>query len=146
MLKELQNVLHQQIPITNHLGILVESYENNTLKLSSPLSKNHNHMGTAFGGSIYSICVLAGWSIVYLKLKENNITDGHIVIAESHIDYLKPVNSDLIAECTLTEPKHLTKLIRVYNKHGISKIKLITKIYVGNEVAVEFSGKYVVHK
>ena len=67
---ELQNVFHQQIPITNHLGLQVSSYENETLRLFAPLQENINHKASAFGGSIYSVCVLAGWGLLYLKMKE----------------------------------------------------------------------------
>lgn len=38
-----------------------------------------------FGGSLYCGAVLAGWGWLYLRLKEAEIDDGHIVIQRGQI-------------------------------------------------------------
>ena len=51
--KALQKVLNEEIPLTNAIGISVESCDSLSLTLAAPLHKNINHKRTAFGGSLY---------------------------------------------------------------------------------------------
>ena len=59
-LNQLRNVLHEEIPLTKAMGVEVNSYDGHCLVLSAPLDPNTNHKDTAFGGSLYSLAVLAG--------------------------------------------------------------------------------------
>jgi thioesterase domain-containing protein len=52
---------------------------------------NVNHKSTMFGGSLYCGAVLAGWGWLHLRLREEGIEDGHIVIQEGQISYPLPV-------------------------------------------------------
>lgn len=148
MIKELQTVLNSEIPLTNAIGILVSQYTGDSITLSAPLENNINHKNTAFGGSLYSVSVLTGWSLVYALLKENNLS-GHIVIQESNTRFLLPVDGTINAHCRIdsTEKKH--RFLRMYRKKGIARIELtvITHIKTQNtqKDAVIFTGTYVVH-
>ncbi len=59
-LQGIESYLHREIPITAAMGIRVESYNEKELVLTAPLEPNHNHLGTAFGGSLSAIATLAG--------------------------------------------------------------------------------------
>ena len=144
MKAKLQTVLSEEIPITQAIGVKVENISLNSVELSAPLENNINHKSTAFGGSLYSIAVLAGWSLLYTQLANNNI-NAHIVIQESNIKYLLPVASDIHACCQISDQQEIEKLIKVFKRKGIARLNLVTEILQHNKLAVLFEGKYVIH-
>jgi len=145
VIQKLNSVLHNEIPITKSLGIRVNSYENGVMTLVAPLSNNINHKCTAFGGSLYSICVLTGWSLIYAKLNEQN-SSPHIVIQKSNIDYRLPVaEEDILATCRFESNKQVDKFLTVYQRKRVSRIKLTVEIRQSGALAVVFSGQYVIH-
>jgi len=142
---ELEQILNNEIPITKSLGISVESIYENKVCLKAPLENNINHKLTAFGGSLYSVTVLTGWSMVYLLLKRLNI-EAHIVIQHSEIDYLIPVKEDFIACCEVLSDTKVNKFLKVYKRKGRARLMLDVTVMMGDQRAVHFSGDYVVHK
>ncbi len=83
-LQELQEILAREIPITQHLGISIESYDKTGLTLKAPLQQNINHKSTAFAGSLNALLTLAGWGLLWLLLQERDM-HAQIVIQESMI-------------------------------------------------------------
>lgn len=144
MIKILQSVLNTEIPLTNAMGIEVEAYSESGIRLSAPLSKNINHKCTAFGGSLYSVAVLTGWSLIYLLMHEQNLS-GHIVIQESKIQYLLPVDTDIISTCSFENQEQVNRFLKVYRRKNKSRISLTVTIEQNFKNAVVFYGQYVVH-
>lgn len=142
--QHLQQVLNEEIPITSALGIQVMEYTGSSLTLSAPLASNTNHKRTAFGGSLYSIAVLAGWGLLYLRLRALGLT-GHIVIQESHVRYMHPVSEDIIVTCNIESEAYFQKFINFFNRKDIARISLVSLINQNSDTALEFEGNYVVH-
>ena len=149
MIKELQQVLHSEIPLTKSIGIEVIELTDTSLTLSAPLSNNINHKCTAFGGSIYSVAVLSGWGLLYSLLKRHKLS-GHIVIQQSNTKFIKPVDADITAKCTFDSTVQYQKFLKTYQRKGIARIKLLSQIKLdedsGTGANVIFKGSYVVHK
>lgn len=141
---QLQNVLMSEIPLTKAIGIQVENVTENAVCLMAPLDKNINHKLTAFGGSLYSVAVLTGWSMVYVLLKNLKI-EAHIVIQHSEIDYLLPVKEDFKACCEIVSESKIKKFEKMYKRKGRARILLDIFIMAENKRAVHFSGEYVIH-
>jgi thioesterase domain-containing protein len=139
----LEYTLHDEIPISQAMGIRVANYDGASLKLAAPLAANINHKSTAFGGSLYSLAVLCDWGLLHLKLAEAGL-HKHIVIQESNIHYLQPVDQDMFAECCLNDAA-FKKFLRTLGKHGRARLALDVIIKHDSLPAVEFSGRYVVH-
>ena len=144
MIKLLQEVLNSEIPLTTNIGLKVIEYNDLSLTLSAPLENNINHKSTAFGGNIYSVSVLSGWGLIYLLLKQHDLS-GHIVIQESNTKFIKPVATDITAKCSFKSSEQYEKFLKVYKRKGIARINLEAKILYNNEDAVIFNGTYVVH-
>ncbi|MBZ5551866.1 MAG: thioesterase domain-containing protein [Acidobacteriia bacterium] len=142
-LKELIERLKTEIPISSVIGLTIERYENGCLTLSVPLGKNINQQGTAFAGSLNATLTLAGWSLVWLILKEANIEAG-IVIQDSGIHYRQPVTRDFKACCCKPDAATLEKMLSTLQKKGKARIALSAEIRQAGEVAVAFNGRYVV--
>ncbi|RYD25022.1 MAG: hypothetical protein EOP86_27860, partial [Verrucomicrobiaceae bacterium] len=82
LLTETGDYLHRQIPLSRAMGARVETYDGETLVLTAPAELNHNHLGTAFGGSLSALATLAGYGLLWLELGSR---DSHIVIRRSRI-------------------------------------------------------------
>jgi thioesterase domain-containing protein len=138
----LEQILHNEIPISRALGVRVSNYDGGSLSLDAPLEPNLNHKSTAFGGSLYSLAVLSGWGLLHLNLADAKL-HKLIVIQESTIRYLRPVLHDLHAECRMDKDK-FSHFLLTLKKHGRARISLNAIITDDGLTAVEFSGRYVV--
>lgn len=140
--QQLEATLHEEIPLTLAMGLHVANYQNGTLILTAPLAPNINHKQTAFGGSLYSVAVLTGWGLLHLQLKQHRL-EGHIVIATSHMQYEKPVASDITAQCKMPPAPTWDQFLKTYERRGRARITLEIGI---NDGAARLEGTYVVHK
>jgi thioesterase domain-containing protein len=139
----LEALLREEIPLTQAMGMRVEGYDGRCLRLAAPLAPNTNHKRTAFGGSLYSLAVLCGWGLIHLRLAEAGL-QKHIVIQESGIRYLRPVDGDMLAASCMDEAA-LDRFLRTLRKHDRARIDLDVTVGHNGHPAVEFSGRYVVH-
>ena len=144
----LQTVLHHDIPLTAEMGLKVLEWREQQLRLHLPLAPNVNHKSTMFGGSLYCGAVLAGWGWLHLRLQEEGITDGHIVIQEGQISYPLPVTGDAVAICPAPEAAVWNRFVAMYRRYGRARLTLDTRILnAGSEdEAVRFTGQYVLHR
>ena len=71
--EKLKQFFLDHLPITQFMGLEVESYDGDTLILTAPLEPNINDKQTAFGGSLYNTAVMACWGMIYLKTQEKGI-------------------------------------------------------------------------
>ncbi|BCX65648.1 MULTISPECIES: thioesterase domain-containing protein [Pseudomonas] len=146
--RQLESVLHHDIPLTRDMGLKVLDWHDHQLRLHMPLEANVNHKSTMFGGSLYCGAVLAGWGWLYLRLKEEGITDGHIVIQEGQIHYPLPVTGDAHAICQAPSAQVWKKFLAMYQRYGRARLSLPTRVVNAgsDEDAVKFIGQYVLHR
>lgn len=141
----LESTIVAKIPLAREMQVRVAGYDGNSLVLQAPLAPNVNDKGTAFGGSLYSLAVLAGWGLLSIKLKEENFA-GEVVIHESKVSYRLPVTGDLEARCTAPGEPEYTRFIEDLRVTGKGGISLEVRIMRGSRVAVQFSGSYVAYR
>lgn len=145
LVQALQETLEHEIPLTQHLGIRVTSYDEGGLVLKAPLAPNINHKRTAFAGSLNSVVTLAGWGLLWLVLQELEIP-ARVVIQDSACSYLRPVSNDFSACCQKPDQQQIARMAAALKKHGKARIELSTEIHNGTTVAVSFTGRYVITK
>jgi thioesterase domain-containing protein len=141
--RELQDTWHRDIPLAAAMAIAVARYDGRTLDTRAPHAPNRNLHGTAFAGSLFSVCVLTGWGATWLGLKERG-AGGLIVVADSHIQYRKAVVGDVVCSCT-TEPGALDDGVAQLRATGRTRLPLVCTVDLGGKRAVTFEGTYVVH-
>ena len=122
------------------MGVGLESYNDQGLVLTAPLGPNHNHLGTAFGGSLATAATLAGYTLLWLELGDRG---SHIVIQESHIRYKAPVRGDIRAVAPRLEEKTLQAFRETYQRTGKARLTLPISIVSEGKVCVEFTGTFV---
>ncbi|WP_347903257.1 thioesterase domain-containing protein [Pseudomonas purpurea] len=144
----LESILHHDIPLTRDMGLKVLDWQAQQLRLQLPLKANVNHKSTMFGGSLYCGAVLAGWGWLHLRLREEGVEDGHIVIQEGQISYPLPVTTDAIALCDAPGAATWKKFLATYQRYGRARLTLHTRIVNADsdEDAVKFTGQYVLHR
>lgn len=145
---DLESILHHDIPLTRHMGLKVLDWHDQQLRLHLPLEENVNHKSTMFGGSLYCGAVLAGWGWLHLRLREEGIEDGHIVIQEGQISYPLPMTTDAIAICQAPSVVAWKKFLVMYRRYGRARLALHSRIVNtgSEEAAVNFKGDYVLHR
>ena len=138
--RELQSFLHQKIPLSQAMGVQVKLTDDGSFFLTAPLEPNHNHLNTAFGGSLSALATLAGYAFLWVALGDRH---AHIVIRDSRMSYQKPVRGELQAVCLPPAQDALDFFLKTFTQRGKARIKLDVIIQEQIETAVSFSGTYV---
>ncbi|HEX5157509.1 MAG TPA: thioesterase domain-containing protein [Ktedonobacterales bacterium] len=141
--RELQAVLHHEIPLSRQMDLTVLRYDGSCLALQAPLAPNINHKATAFAGSLNAVTTLAGWGTVWLLLAERGL-HGTIVIQESSTRYQLPVGHDFTATCRVPSGDETERFLAGMRRRGKARLALKVDVLDGDgRVAVAFTGNYV---
>jgi thioesterase domain-containing protein len=149
-----EEYLHAQIPITHAMGVGVDSYDVATgrLVITAPLEANHNHLGTAFGGSLSALCTLAGYALLWLELGRHGsdeadmspATQAHVVVKESTISYRNPVKDSIIrVTCERPDTDVMSTFHHQFAQKGKARVELSCSVVESGQICVEFTGTYV---
>ncbi len=139
-LKEIEEFFHQQIPLTRAMALHVEAYDGAQLVLTAPLALNHNHLGTAFGGSLAAMGMVAGYGLVWLMLGKR---EGHVVVRDSSIHFRRPVRGILRAICRRPDEATVADFLRKFATERNAHLLLDVTIENDGRVAVQFEGTFV---
>jgi thioesterase domain-containing protein len=142
-LQGLEAFLHAKIPLTRAMGMLVAESNAHRLVLEAPLDKNVNHLGTAFGGSLHTLPILACYAAVWTLLREADL-DGHVVVKRSAAHYRAPVTGMLRAVCVRPPATLVQAFITDLRRHKKARMDLTASVEgAAGKPAVEFSGTFV---
>lgn len=142
-LRDTEKFLHEQIPLTRAIDVNVESFDAQGFTLTAPLALNHNHLGTAFGGSLAAIVTLAGYGLLWMELNNRSV---HLVISESTIKFRRPVRATIRATCPRPDEATMAAFKAALAANGKARIRLEALIKEDNQTAVEFAGTYVARR
>lgn len=143
--QKLQAILNEAIPLTRAMGIRVEGYTGSSLTIVAPLADNFNHLGTAFGGSLYISTVLSCWGLLFLRLREAGVK-GQIVIRKGTVEYLLPVTGDIVATGIMPSGTAFEEFLELYERTGSAAMELHADIFENGSAAVTFDGRFVLLK
>ena len=145
LLEQFNNTLHQSIPITRAMGIKAVNYDGTQLRLSAPGASNLNDKQTIFAGSSYTIAVLCGWSLLFLKLAERGV-NADIAVYKGEIIYSKPATGDFYALCNAPQQDDIGEFFTTLATRKKAKMTLTTKVYDEHDQVVDFTGHYAVRE
>jgi thioesterase domain-containing protein len=134
--------LHEQFPLAKYMQVKVESWENSTLRITAPLAPNVNHSDTAFGGSISTLGILAGYTLIYIALKERQISN-RIMIQNSNTDYRRPIDADLTAVATLPAGEVLEEFLEGLRRKRRARLSVEAQILSDKVPAAVHTGIYL---
>jgi thioesterase domain-containing protein len=145
-LEELERLIVEEMPITEHLEFSLAADEDGRVHASAPLQPNANHMGSAFGGSLSMLATVTGWAMMH-QVVEDAVEDMRrrveVMIQESDIEYLRPVYENISVICERPDEDALERFERMMERWGRARLELKCKIDAAGERAVTFMGKYV---
>lgn len=141
-LSGINDYLHEHIPITGPMGIAVTGYDGRSVTLSAPLSANLNHRRTAFGGSVSTLGILAGWVLLHLRLRDREPVP-RLVIQHSETDFLEPIQADFLAVCRMRGTAAWERFERTLNRAGRARLALEADIIADGRSAGRHRGEYV---
>lgn len=136
------NYLHEYIPITAHLGVRVVAFDDSAIRLRAPLAANINHRDTAFGGSIASLGILAGWALLHFSLVELDMA-SRVVIQNSATDFLAPGDADFEAVATMPDAAAWERFLAMLRRKGRARIRLASELQAGDQRIAAHEGVYV---
>ncbi len=142
MEKQLEEYLHQHIPLSQSMGIRVEHASTHKVILFAPLANNINHKKTVFGGSLHAVATLACWSLLYLNLEEKSDEKFQIVITKSEVSYDAPVDTDFRVECLTPENITWERFMKMLTSKGKARIKLSAYIYHKDRLSVNYQAEF----
>lgn len=100
----------EHMPLARAMQLKVPRYTGEALEMTAPLAPNINDKGCAFGGSMVSLLTLAGWGLIELGLRAQNL-DCDIYVGDSQLRYQEPVWGELRGVARFAEPGALANLI-----------------------------------
>ncbi len=141
-LEKIEEYLHEQIPATRYMGIRAISRNAEEIRFSAPLKPNLNHRQTAFGGSIATIGILAGWAFIHFNLQDLELS-SRLVIKKSTIDFLEPITGDFEASCKAPDPEKWGIFLKNLKQYKMARIDLVSELHFLEKVAGRHHGIYV---
>ncbi|WP_419764537.1 MAG: YiiD C-terminal domain-containing protein [Arcobacter sp.] len=146
MIKDIENKIHTQIPMTKLMQLELKSMDNISLITTAPLHINVNDKGTAFGGSLSSITIISSWCIAYYLSEKLNLEKSSIVIVKNETKFLRPVRSDIVCTTYIPKDEEINILESKLEEKNSGTIKIHAQIIEDKEICVDFRGTYYIKK
>lgn len=139
---DLEDYLHKQIPLSKAMGIRVCSASNDEVRLWVPLQPNLNHRQTLFGGSASAAAILAGWGLLFVRLRDHSLKP-EIVIQANRLHYLRPIYGDCEACSEPLDDDAWALFMKSLERKGRGRIHVHSFLSSDGEKCCEFSGTFV---
>ena len=94
-LKRFEAECRRDIPLLDAMHLSFVDYRDLVLTMEAPLAPNINNKGTAFGGSIASICLFGGWAVSTLAFVDHGIHTTEIVVFRNEMVFERPARGHL---------------------------------------------------
>lgn len=138
---ELGEFIRKSVPLTESMKLTVEEISDFSVRIGVPFEPNTNHYGTAFGGSISIMGIVAGWALLHSKISDDKIV-CRLAIGESRIKFIRPASSDFYAVCNTLNEANWKDFISEFLSVGRASIKLTTEVRSGDDVIAVQEGMY----
>ena len=139
---ELQQYLHDHIPLSQAMAVGVESADIDEVVLSAPLEPNINHRDTIFGGSASAVAILGAWSLLLLRLRNEGL-DGRLVIQRNTMEYLEPIVGDFSVRASLEQPELWSKFVKMFSRRGKARVVVVSELHCQGKVVGRLGGEFV---
>lgn len=138
---ELTAFLRHSIPVLKAIDIRVRECSPQRVVIAAPLSANHNHHNTAFGGSLALMSILSGWSLLHVGLADEKL-DATLVVQRSECQFDRPVTGDLVSEALRPGADSWGRFIDSLRRRGKARIELQTRVLAAAGDAVLHRGTF----
>ena len=140
--EEVEAYLREHIPLSASMDIRVVDAGPHGVSIEAPLEPNVNHRATAFGGSVAALAILAGWTLVQLRLRAEGLVT-RTVIQKSAVTYDAPIHGAFRAVSEPVEDEAWERFTRAITRHGRGRIRVTVNVVADGRAAASFCGAYV---
>lgn len=141
-LAEIERYLHEHIPLSQAMGVMVRTADTGAVCLAAPLAPNINHRHTVFGGSAASVAILAAWTLLHLRLRALDLP-ARIVIQRGATEYLAPITGDFSALCLSPPEEEWERFVALLRRRGKARLTLFASLFLGEASVATFEGDFV---
>lgn len=134
--------LHRHIPLSRAMRVRVIRQTPAEIRLHAPLRPNRNHQGSAFGGSVAALALLAGWALLHVRLRAASAPCA-LVVQRLEIDYVRPVTGPLEACARWAEAGAWDPFERALRNKGKGRIRVIATLEQDRRPAARLVGTFV---
>lgn len=141
---EYQKIMHEGFPLSAAMNSRVAVFSEPEVVIEVPLEGNSNPHHTAFGGSINTALILAGWSRTFWYVQDI-ASSIDIVIASAEIKFLAPVAETIRAIAPAPDARALEGFFKGWKENQKGRLYLSCHVERADGVrAAEYQAKYVV--
>jgi thioesterase domain-containing protein len=139
---DLEQYLYDNIPLSRAMQVAAIEVNEQSVRLSAPLTPNMNHRATVFGGSASALAILSAWSLLHVRLRD--LSPGASIVIQRHsMNYQRPVYGTFAACASLAAPDEWPRFIRILTRWGKARIAVNSLLEYGGERVGRFSGEFV---
>jgi thioesterase domain-containing protein len=139
---ELEQYLHEHIPLSRAMAVTVESVSPLSVVLRAPLQPNINHHETVFGGSAASVALLSGWSLLHVRLRTQGLAN-RLVIQRHSMEHERPIQAEFTARAQLDESDRWEPFLEMLIRRGKARVTVSTLLEQSGERAGRLVGEFV---
>ena len=139
---ELEQYLHRHIPLSHAMAVTVESVSPLSVVLQAPLQPNINHHETVFGGSAASVALLAGWSLVHVRLRMQGLAN-RLVIQRHSMEHERPIQGPFTARAQLEGSDRWEPFLEMFARRGKARLSVSALLEQSGERAGRLVGEFV---
>lgn len=139
---ELERYLHEHIPLSKAMEVSVTALSDEAVTLRAPLEPNINHRETVFGGSASALAILAGWSLLHVRLRGAGIS-SRLVIQRNTMEYERPIAGEFTARATIDRAEDWPPFLRTLARRGKARIAVSSVVEHAGRVVGRFAGEFV---
>ena len=137
---ELQQYLHDHIPLSKAMQVVAVSVSPDAVVLRAPLAPNINHRETVFGGSASALAILAAWSLLHVRLRGSG---SRLVIQRNSMEYLLPMAGEFTAGSALARPDEWPRFLRMLERRGTARATVVAELTCGGQTTGRLEGDFV---
>lgn len=139
---ELQAAIAREIPALGRFPFQVLDVRVDSIRIGGRLHDHRNHKGTAFGGSLYEIALLACYGLFFSILESRGFSTREIVIASGEIRYRAPVNDDFESHCEISPPT-LEDFLWKMKSTGQADLQMTSHVTCQGRTCARFEARFV---
>ncbi|POZ63528.1 YiiD C-terminal domain-containing protein [Chromobacterium alticapitis] len=140
--QELQTYLHEHIPLSRAMEASVLTLDPDGVTLGAPLAPNINHRATVFGGSASALAILAAWSLLHTRLRDQGLS-ATLVIQRNSMEYEKPIAGAFTARSALADPDDWPRFVNMLARKGRARIAVTAQLRCEGVAAGRLMGEFV---
>lgn len=138
----LNRYLHEQIPLAAAMQLQVTHADGQRIRVVAPLAANRNPHGTVFGGSLATLAIVSGWTLLYDALQRADL-QAALVIQHFDADYRAPATAAFSAEAVL--PEQWPEFLQTLQTRGRARLDLQIGLSCDDRPVLNARAVYAAH-